>query len=220
MANRLRILNAFVIAALINLMLFATMERMASNRISGLDKQDDMFTLDFISQADLPPPPPPPPTRQKPPEPEPEEPVETPRPQLQLKAPAPSPLARNLDAIEIPMQVMGKPFLGNLEMAPDGPVFKSAGPAPTVHVPPQYPQRALQKSIEGYVEVEFTITKEGTTDDIKIIKAKPPRIFNRAAVRAVKRWRYDPQKENGQIVERRNKITIEFSMKDLKNQKG
>lgn len=68
---------------------------------------------------------------------------------------------------------------------------------PLVRVDPEYPPRAKQRGIEGWVEVEFTITKVGTVRDERVLNSNPPRVFDRAALQAIRRWRYNPQIENG-----------------------
>ena len=84
--------------------------------------------------------------------------------------------------------------------------------SPRVRIPPQYPSRALLKQVEGFVVIEFTIARDGSTKDLQITKASPPRIFNKAVLRAVRRWRYDPQIVDGKPVERRSSITINFEL--------
>jgi protein TonB len=68
---------------------------------------------------------------------------------------------------------------------------------PIVKVAPQYPRRALQKGIEGHVTVEFTVTALGTVIDPKVIDANPPTVFNRAAMNAVKKFKYKPKIVDG-----------------------
>ena len=68
---------------------------------------------------------------------------------------------------------------------------------PLVRVDPEYPPRAKQRGIEGWVEVEFTITKVGTVRDERVLNSNPPRVFDRAALQAIRRWRYNPQIEIG-----------------------
>lgn len=73
---------------------------------------------------------------------------------------------------------------------------------PLVRVNPEYPRRALQRGIEGWVQLQFTISAAGTTKDIKIVDAEPNNVFDDAALQAVARWRYNPRVENGVAVER------------------
>jgi len=82
---------------------------------------------------------------------------------------------------------------------------------PVVKVQPIYPRRALTRGIEGYVIVEFTVTAQGSTTDVRVVESKPPGIFDRAAVRAAARFKYKPRVVDGQPLEVpgvQNKITF------------
>ncbi|MEE8550047.1 MAG: energy transducer TonB [Gemmatimonadota bacterium] len=73
---------------------------------------------------------------------------------------------------------------------------------PLVRIEPQYPMRAEQRGIEGWVELVFTITAVGTVKDVVVTASHPGSVFDRAAVRAVRKWKYTPKVENGAAVER------------------
>jgi protein TonB len=73
---------------------------------------------------------------------------------------------------------------------------------PLVRVEPQYPMRAEQRGIEGWVELVFTITAVGTVKDIVVTASHPGTVFDRAAVQAVRKWKYTPKVEDGVAVER------------------
>jgi protein TonB len=73
---------------------------------------------------------------------------------------------------------------------------------PIVRVEPQYPLRASERGIEGWVEVEFTISKLGTVKDPRVINSHPSSIFDRASLKAIKKWKYNPKIEDGEPVER------------------
>ena len=79
---------------------------------------------------------------------------------------------------------------------------------PLVRVPPDYPARALNRGIEGWVIVEFTITGAGAVKDAKVVDSQPKNIFDDAALKSIARWRYNPKIENGQPVERVGVRTI------------
>jgi protein TonB len=74
------------------------------------------------------------------------------------------------------------------------------GPISIMKVAPVYPDSAARKGLEGYVDVRFSVTASGTTNDIVVVEAIPERIFNRAAIRAVKRWKYKPKTDAGVAV--------------------
>ena len=71
-----------------------------------------------------------------------------------------------------------------------------------VRVLPRYPNRALQRNIEGWVLLEFTINEVGLAKNIKIVESEPSGTFDRAAMNAVKKWKYKPKTEEGRSVPR------------------
>lgn len=71
---------------------------------------------------------------------------------------------------------------------------------PIVRFPPEYPQRALMRNVEGWVMMEFTITSSGTVADIVVIDADPPGYFEKAAEKSLSRWKYQPKMVNGKPV--------------------
>lgn len=84
---------------------------------------------------------------------------------------------------------------------------------PVVRVNPIYPQNAAARGIEGYVTLSFTITPSGSVSDVAVINASPPGIFDRAALKALRRWRYNPKLVDGKPVARPNqKVTLKFAL--------
>ena len=79
---------------------------------------------------------------------------------------------------------------------------------PLVRINPDYPQRALSRGIEGWAQVQFTITPAGTVKDSKVVDADPKNIFDDAALKAIARWRYNPKVQDGVAVERVGVQTI------------
>ena len=58
--------------------------------------------------------------------------------------------------------------------------------------PPKYPNEALRAQQSGEVVVEFTVGVDGSVTDARVVRGNPPRVFDREAVAAVKRWRFQP----------------------------
>ncbi|MDR0781726.1 MAG: energy transducer TonB [Pseudomonadales bacterium] len=81
-------------------------------------------------------------------------------------------------------------------------------PVPLVRIQPDYPQRALSRNIEGWVQVQFTITETGSVADAKVVASDPPNMFDDAAIKAILRWRYNPMIEDGTPVARPGMQTI------------
>ncbi|WP_229659069.1 energy transducer TonB [Luteimonas terricola] len=78
---------------------------------------------------------------------------------------------------------------------------QAATPAPAAAAPtlrplstpaPSYPTDALRAGQSGEVQVEFTVAPDGSISDARVVRADPPRVFDRAAVAAVRRWRFEP----------------------------
>jgi periplasmic protein TonB len=67
-------------------------------------------------------------------------------------------------------------------------------------VAPSYPERAAARELEGYVVVSFTVTASGTVSDVEVIDANPPGVFERAAIDAALRSRYQPRVVEGRAV--------------------
>ena len=85
---------------------------------------------------------------------------------------------------------------------------------PLVRIEPQYPMRAAERGTEGSCSVRFDVTADGTPTNIRIL-ACDSSLFERAAERAVERWRYSPKVENGIPVARVNVETrFEFRLAD------
>ncbi|WP_250461122.1 energy transducer TonB [Microbulbifer litoralis] len=77
---------------------------------------------------------------------------------------------------------------------------------PIVKVAPQYPRRALSRGIEGYAIVEYTVTKNGSVRDARVVEAftndgNPTSIFNRAAVKSALKYKYKPRVVDGEPIE-------------------
>ena len=84
---------------------------------------------------------------------------------------------------------------------------------PLVRVDPQYPPKAKQRRIEGYVDLEFTIGPAGTVENPKVIGSRPPSVFDSAALRAVRRWRYNAKVVDGKAVARHGvQVRIRFTL--------
>jgi TonB family protein len=64
----------------------------------------------------------------------------------------------------------------------------------------QYPARALQTGIEGWVEIAYTVVPDGSVTNVKVVNATPPKVFEASATRAVSRLRYQPVVQGGKAI--------------------
>lgn len=84
---------------------------------------------------------------------------------------------------------------------------------PIVKVAPIYPRRAQSRGIEGYVIVEFIVSKNGSVKAPNVVEAKPEGIFEKAALDAASKFKYKPRVVDGEPVEVagvQNKITFQL----------
>lgn len=57
---------------------------------------------------------------------------------------------------------------------------------------PRYPPEALRAGTSGEVLVEITIGTDGSVTNARVVRATPPRVFDREALNAVRRWKFEP----------------------------
>ena len=67
---------------------------------------------------------------------------------------------------------------------------------PIVRVAPVYPARALSRGLEGFVDLSFTVTTTGSVED-PIVLQSTSSLFERAAIRAVLKFKYKPRVVDG-----------------------
>lgn len=79
-------------------------------------------------------------------------------------------------------------------------------------VEPVYPRDARDKNISGWVDLEFTVSPEGTAGDIRITESQPAAVFDVAAVEALNKWRFEPIRRNGVAVEQRARLRLRFQV--------
>ena len=82
----------------------------------------------------------------------------------------------------------------------------------TKYVAPRYPRSAERRNISGWVDVVFTVTADGSVNDIEIIGSEPGDTFVESATRAVEKWEFEPVVEDGQVVEKRAGVRMMFAI--------
>lgn len=127
----------------------------------------------------------------------------------------PPPAIDTREPIEVqvdPGMNFGEPPL--VAKPPIGDVFGFAGQmVPIIRIAPQYPQAAVARGVEGYVDIMFDVTALGTTENIRIIAAVPSSVFNRSVIKAVKGWKYKPNVVDGVAVKTPNvRDRVRFNM--------
>lgn len=71
---------------------------------------------------------------------------------------------------------------------------------PIVKVAPIYPRRAQSRGLSGHCILEFTVTKLGTTADIRVLECTSS-LFERASVNAAAKFKYKPRVVDGEPID-------------------
>ncbi len=91
-------------------------------------------------------------------------------------------------------------------------VLQAASLPRTREVPAVYPRDALLKSLEGWVDLEFTISPTGVPLDVHVKDSSRPRTFDNAAIQALRQWRFEPIMQGGEARARRAVLRMEFRL--------
>lgn len=84
---------------------------------------------------------------------------------------------------------------------------------PILKVTPNWPRKALEKGIEGFVELEFTIQPDGTVTDVEVVNAGPGKLFVSSSTYAILKWEFTPLTIDGQALARRATQRFDFLLK-------
>lgn len=77
-------------------------------------------------------------------------------------------------------------------------------------VAPVYPQKAMSMRIQGAVQLLATINADGSVTDVKLINGDM--MLSRAAMDAVKQWKYKPYYLDDKPLEIQTQITVNFKL--------
>lgn len=97
----------------------------------------------------------------------------------------------------------------------NGPVRYTQSLIPVSQIPPRYPRRAQLDGLSGWVRLEFIVNPDGSVRDVTVVEAEPDKgIFDHEAVRALSRWRFQPQIRDGEAVPALATIVINFNLQE------
>lgn len=79
--------------------------------------------------------------------------------------------------------------------------------------PPSYPPQAVREGLTGVVELEILVGIDGKPIDVSIVRSSGHRLLDQAARKVVlTRWTFQPAMSNGQPVQARGRVPIEFKL--------
>lgn len=183
-----RYVFSIVIGVVVTMTLLFVMQLLIATGKQALTKPRERAQLDFVRvkrnealnvedfQPEKPPPPP-------------ETPPETPPQEMD-----------NIDPSAPVIQIAAPTVNADTALSgPGGMNIAEGDYLPIVRVAPVYPARALSRGLEGYVDLEFTVTTTGTVEE-PIVTYSTSSLFERAAIRAVLKFKYKPRVVDGQPV--------------------
>ena len=174
-----------VIGVVVTLSLLFVMQLLIATGKAALTKPRDRAQLEFVrvrrneslNVEDF--------TPEKPPKP-PETPPETPPQDMD-----------NIDPDAPTVSVAPPEVSANTDIGgPSGMNIAEGDYLPIVRVAPVYPARALSRGLEGYVDMQFTVTPTGTVAD-PVVMFSTSSLFDREAIRAVLKFKYKPRVVDG-----------------------
>ena len=77
---------------------------------------------------------------------------------------------------------------------------------------PEYPRRAIRLGVEGSVRLEFDVDTDGSVLDPYVVESSPAGVFDRAAIKAVRKFLYQPPTYTGTSV-KVNNVQIDLTFK-------
>jgi protein TonB len=180
------------------LVIYALVTGLARKAVDVIKKP---LNATIIEEIKAPPPPPPPPKK------------------IEVTPKVLAPVQPYVPPPDVPVPTLAEPVIAAVTatpppepvaIAPPPVVVAPAAPKPAIRrgivpierVSPEYPQEAVRKNIaEGNVIARLDIDENGKVTDVRIVEAKPPRIFDREVIRALKQWKFQPdgQKYVGEI---------------------
>jgi protein TonB len=199
----------FLVACGASLALFSLMYTVISATGHGVEKSEQLQTIDFVrlrrdSQVESlerrkPPPPPPKP----------------PPPPAKMRVEAGSVQGAGggfeMPNVQLNANVGGGAFNGQMGGGGGAGMF-DGDIIPLQRIPPQYPRDAARNNITGWVQLEVTVNPDGTVRACKVMDSKPKGLFEASAVAAVMRWKFKPKVVNGQPVPQKGSQKIEFNL--------
>ena len=87
-------------------------------------------------------------------------------------------------------------------------------PVITKRIRPKYPELGVRMKLEGYVILSAVMRKDGTIDDVKVLRgmAKGKFGFEEEAIEALKQWQFVPGKFNGEPADVRMNLQVSFAL--------
>ena len=151
--------------------------------------------------------------RQPDPPPEPEPSPDTPDATVEQDSPAETPqMSMDMPSLDASLGTGDGFSMEGISATESGMSGFDSDATPTLRVPPNYPRQAQRAGLEGYVTMAVEIRADGSVASVEILDSEPPRMFDDAAVNAMRRWKFQPKTVDGENQPQRARQTIEFTL--------
>lgn len=87
-------------------------------------------------------------------------------------------------------------------------------PKPTKKIPPRYPRRAQRLGQEGWAVVHYMVDAQGRTYDWELTEYSGDKSFGKAALEAIKKYKYEPAQFEGRPIDAGSASKITFMLAD------
>ncbi|NJC38902.1 TonB family protein [Xanthomonas arboricola] len=78
--------------------------------------------------------------------------------------------------------------------------------------PPRYPAAAVDKGIEGFVELQIQVSPGGIPEHIAVVQSSPAGVFDRAVLEAARQWRLTPASAHGRAIASTVRVPVKFEL--------
>ena len=209
----LRYLTGLIFSVVLNLALIVS--------LAELDRPadaEDTHDAHRVAPSVVEPPPPEPPAKVSPAEPHAATALPTSPPAPNLDLPAPTELT---DDPALAFDSLGNVGLGDLDVLTAGTGFTDPEPTapdepPQLAVPPDltrfYPQPARQRKLSGRTILALTVDDRGRVVGVKVLLSEPPGLFERAAQRAARTFRFTPATRAGRPISARTRLELKWQL--------
>lgn len=210
----MRLFLSALLGTFVAIALFLMMSGMISGAGGANERRDSMLNLDFIrlnlEEIEN--------IRRRLPPPEPEKVAQVPeltQPDIQ---PDEIPL-QPMPEIETPdIDISGVRVGSALEMGRfstamlSGRYTEDGDIVPILRVEPIYPTIAMMRKMGGWVDVEYIVMPDGSVAQARVVGSEPKGMFEKAALRAINKWKFKPRVVSGQPVPRGVSQRINFNV--------
>ncbi|MFN2368935.1 MAG: energy transducer TonB [Desulfurivibrionaceae bacterium] len=97
--------------------------------------------------------------------------------------------------------------------APAQALIRLARPLYRKNPPPEYPSIARRRHLQGTVVLEVSVSAEGTVDELRVEESSGHKVLDRAALRAVGDWLFEPGRRGGERIAMRVMVPVRFDLR-------